>query len=152
MRNCDQLLYTQQQVNFNFDTTSSLLSLIYSTVESHGAALFAFQMNIMNAIPSLLSKYVPMSLLPKESLEQILKVFDDSQEKSDNRITLAIPKKKLLAYYESRLLLDVLALDDNLLITMAIPFASRQTAFTLYKAVVVPLPQMDEDMAIKWIV
>ena len=152
MRNCDQLLYTQQQVNFNFDTTSSLLSLSYSTVESHGAALFAFQMNIMNANPSLLSKYVPMSLLPKESLEQILKVFDDSQEKSDNRITLAIPKKKLLAYYESRLLLDVLTLDDNLLMTMAIPFASRQTAFTLYKAVVVPLPQMDEDMAIKWIV
>ena len=34
--------------------------------------------------------------------------------------------------------------------TMAIPFASRQTAFTVYKAIVVPVPQMDEDMAIKW--
>ena len=78
MRNCDQLLYTRQQVNFNFDTISSLLSLIYSNVKAYRAALFAFQMNIMNAIPSLLSKYVPMSLLPKESLEQILKVVDDS--------------------------------------------------------------------------
>ena len=90
MRHCDQLSYTRQQENFNFDTTSSLLSLIYSTVKSYGAALFAFQMNILNAIPSLLSKYVPMSLLPKESLGQILKVVDDSQEKSDNRITMAI--------------------------------------------------------------
>ena len=33
---------------------------------------------------------------------------------------------------------------------MAIPFASRQAAFAAYKAIVVPLPQMDEDMAIKW--
>ena len=33
---------------------------------------------------------------------------------------------------------------------MAIPVASRQTAFTVYKAIVVPLPQMNEDMAIKW--
>ena len=34
--------------------------------------------------------------------------------------------------------------------TMAIPFASRQTAFTVYKAIAAPLPQMDEDMAVKW--
>ena len=32
--------------------------------------------------------------------------------------------------------------------TMSVPFASRQTAFTAYKAVLLPLPQMDEDMAI----
>ena len=150
MRNCDQLLYTRQQVNFNFDTISSLLSPIYSNVKAHRAPLFAFQMNVMNAIPSLLSKYVPMSLLPKGTLEQILKVVDDSQEKSDNRLTVAIPKQELLAYYESCLLLDVLVVDDGLLMTMATPFASRQTAFTVYKAIVLPLPQMDEDMAIKW--
>ena len=91
MRNCDQLLYTRQQVNFNFDTISSLHSLIYSNVKAYRAALFAFHMNIMNAIPSLLSKYVPLSLLPKESLEQILKMVEDLQEKSDHRLTLAIP-------------------------------------------------------------
>ena len=85
-----------------------------------------------------------MSLPPEESLEQIFKVVDDSQEKSDNRLTLTIPKQELLAYYESRLLLDVLTLDDGLLMTMAIPFASRQTAFTVYRAIAVPLPQLDK--------
>ena len=79
-----------------------------------------------------------------------MKVVDKSQDKSDSRLTLAFPKQELLAYYESRLVLDVLTLDQGLLMTMAIPFASRQTAFTVYKAIVVPLPQMDEDMAIKW--
>ena len=80
MRNGDQILYRRQQVNFNFDTKSSLLSLIYSNVKVYRAALFEFQMKIMNVIPSLLSKYIPMSLLPNESLAQFSKVDDDSQE------------------------------------------------------------------------
>ena len=79
-----------------------------------------------------------------------MKVVDDSQEKSHNPLTLAIPKQELLAYFESRLLLDVLNLDDGLSMTMAIRFASRQTVFTVYQAIVVPLPRMDEDMAHKW--
>ena len=33
---------------------------------------------------------------------------------------------------------------------MAIPFASRQTTFTVLKAIVVPLPQLDEEASIKW--
>ena len=48
MRNCDQLLYTRQQVNFNFDNISSLLSSMYSNVKSYIAALNAFKMNIMS--------------------------------------------------------------------------------------------------------
>ena len=99
MRNCDQPLYTRQ-VNFNFDTISSLLSLIYSNVKSYRAALYAFQMNIMNAIPSLRSQYVPMSLLPKESLEIILQQVATEQLQSRDRLTLAIPLDELLAYYE----------------------------------------------------
>ena len=34
MRNCDQMLYSRQQINFNFDTASSLLSLFYSNKKS----------------------------------------------------------------------------------------------------------------------
>ena len=129
MRNCDQLLYTRQ-VNFKFEAISSLLSL-YSSVKSYRIEFFAFQMNIVNSIPSLRSQYVPMSLLPKESLEIIVEPVDDEQEISANRFSLAIPKQELLSYYEWRLLLDVLTLDDGLLMTMAIPFASRHSAFTL---------------------
>ena len=33
--------------------------------------------------------------------------------------------------------------------TMGIPFASRKLAFTVYKALVVRLPQVEEDYAIK---
>ena len=33
---------------------------------------------------------------------------------------------------------------------MAIPFASRQTAITVYQAIVLPQPQREEDMAVNW--
>ena len=49
----------------------------------------------MISIPSLLSQYVPMSFLPKESLEIILELVDAEQEKSKNRLSLTIPKQEL---------------------------------------------------------
>ena len=39
IRNCDQLLYTRQQMNFSLDTVSSLLSLIYFNVKAYRAAV-----------------------------------------------------------------------------------------------------------------
>ena len=35
MRNCDQLLFTRLQINLNFDTVTSLLTLSYSNVKSY---------------------------------------------------------------------------------------------------------------------
>ena len=97
-------------VNFKFDTIFSLLSPNYSNVDAYQAAQFVFEMNKMNAFSSLLSKYVSMSLLSDISLEQVLTVVDDSQEKLDNRIMWAIRKHKLPANYGSRLFLDALTL------------------------------------------
>ena len=114
MKNSDQPLYTRQQVNFNFDTISSLLSLIYSNVKSYRAGLpNGIQMNMMNAIPSILTQYVPMSLLSKESLEIILQQAATEQLQSQDRLTLAIPLDELLADYEARLVLDDLPSNDG---------------------------------------
>ena len=46
--------------------------------------------------------------------------------------------------------MNVLILDDGPVTTMAIPFASRKTAFMLYKVIVLPLPlrRKDADKAI----
>ena len=54
---------------------------------------------------------------------------------------------ELRAYYEERLLLDWLTLNDKLVMTMSIPLASGQT---VYKAIVVPSPQSNEADAIRW--
>ena len=74
MRNCDQLLYSRQQGNFNFDTVASQLSLYYSNIKAYRAALFAYLINMLNNVPVPLSHYVPMSLLDRESLRKVIEV------------------------------------------------------------------------------
>ena len=106
----------------------------------------------MNAMLSLLTQYVPMSLLPKESLEIILQQVATEQLQSRDRLILPIPLAEHSAYYEARLLLDVLTLYDGLLMTISIPLASRQTVSKVYKAIVVSMPQLEDEYAIQWTV
>ena len=72
LRDCDQLLFTNQQLNFNFDTVSSLLSMIHANVKSFCSALFSYRLNILNSIPVLLEGHLPMSPMAMESLIAIM--------------------------------------------------------------------------------
>ena len=157
MRNFDQLLYSRQQINFNFDTISSLLSLFYSNLKSYRAALFAYRINLLNSIPALLNKYVPMSLLSKDSsssesssLEVVLNKVAVQQIRALDRLTLAIPLQEVLSYYEARLLQDVLTLQHGLMLTMSIPLASRRIVMTTYQAIPLTLPQVYDVEALQW--
>ena len=108
LRNCDQLLFANQQLNFNFHTVSPLLSMIRASVKNYRSALFAFRMNILNSIPVLLKGHLPMSLIPMESLIAIMDKVSLRQSKAKDRLTLAIPASDLLSYYDSRLLADAI--------------------------------------------
>ena len=134
LRDCDQLLFANQQLNFNFDTVSSLLSVIHASVKSYRSAWFAFRMNILNSIPVLLKGHLPMSLIPMESLLAIMDSVSLRQSKAEDRLTLAIPASDLLSYYDSRLLADAFTVSEGLLLTLNIPLASQQTVFTLFEA------------------
>ena len=151
MRNCDQLLYSRQQINFNFDTVASLLSLYYSNIKAYRAALFAYHINMLNSVPALLSHYVPMSLLDRESLKQVIEVVHYNQIYATDHLSLALPFEDLLSYYEAQLLRDVNTLPHGLLLTMSIPLASSQTTFTVYESIPLPMPQHDSPgTAIMW--
>ena len=129
LRDCAQLLFANQQLNFNFDTVSSLLSTIHASVKSYRPALFAFCMNILNSIPVLLKGHLPMSLFPMESLLVIMDSVSLRQSKAEDRLTLAIPLSDMLSYYISRLLTDAITVSEGLLLTLNIPLASQQTVF-----------------------
>ena len=43
-------------------------------------------------------------------------------------------------------------MEEGLILTLAIPLGSRTTAFSVYRAHVIPMPQSDPRMAIKWVV
>ena len=153
LRDCSQMLLSNQQLNFNFDTYSSLLGLLYADIKSYKAALYAYRLNILNSIPTLLEQRLPMSIVPRDSLLAILDSVYDSQKTASDRLTLAIPVQDLLSYYDAKNLRYVVTVDEGLLLTLAIPLASSQTAFQSFRSIVIPMPHMDanEDEAIQWV-
>ena len=65
-------------------------------------------------------------------------------------MSLAIPPTDL-SYYDAKLLRDVVTLDEGLVLTLAFPLASRQTVST-YQAQIIPMPQPEPRMAIRWVI
>ena len=151
LRDCNELLFSNQQLNFNFDTVSSLLSILYADTKSYRSALYAYKVNLLSSIPILLSKRLPMSLVPRESLLSILESVYDSQKDAVDRLTLAIPMTDLLSYYDAQLLREISTVKEGLLLTLAIPLASSQTAFDVYRAQLIPMPQQQTSDALQWV-
>ena len=87
-----------------------------------------------------------MCLVPNDGLKNILGVVADEQVKSADRLFLAIPISESLSYYET----DTKTIKEGLLMTLSIPLASRQKAFTVYKEHAIPLPQPEPESALKW--
>ena len=98
LRDCDQLLFANQHLNFNFDTVSSLLSMIHASVKNYRCAMFGLRMNILKSIPVLLKGHLPLSLIPMESLLAIMDSVSLRQSKAEDRLNLAIPASYLLSY------------------------------------------------------
>ena len=152
LRDCTQMLFSNQQLNFNFDTVASLLSILYADIKGYRSALYAYSINLLNSIPILLDKRLPMSLVPHESLLAVLDSVHDSQKHSTDRLSLAIPMKDLMSYYDAKLVYEIATVEQGLLLTLAIPLASRQTSFHVYSAHVIPMPQQDPKEALQWII
>ena len=91
-----------------------------------------------------------MSLVPRDSLIKILEDVSKMQSHARDQLSLAIPMDEILSYYEAQHLTDVVTIKEGLLMKIAIPLASRQTSFTVFHAIPVPMPQYEKDKAIMW--
>ena len=63
---------------------------------------------MMNWIQPMLLHNLPIPLVPRQSLLKILDNFALEQWQVSDKLTLAIPIEEILAYYESKLLRDVI--------------------------------------------
>ena len=150
LRDCNQMLFSNQILNFNFDTVASVLAVLYTDIKYYRSALYAYKVNVQNSIPISLSERLPMSLVPRESLTAILDSVYDSQKNAADSLTLAIPMEDLLPYYDAQFLTEVSSIEQGLLLTLSIPLASTQTAYDVYKAQIVPMPQPEPSDPIQW--
>ena len=92
-----------------------------------------------------------MSLVPCKSLIAVLDSVHDSQKRSTDRLSLAIPMKDLMSY-NAKLVYEIATVEQGLLLTLAIPLASSQISCHVYCAHVVPMPQQDPKDALQWII
>ena len=109
------------------------------------------KINLNNSVPIVLNRRIPISLVPRESLIAILESIHRSQRIAEDRLTLAIPMTDLLSYYDAQLVREVATLDTGILLTLAIPMSSRQTAFNMYKADRISMPRTDSSQALMWV-
>ena len=151
LRDCTQTLFSNQQINFNFDTAASLLNFVYADITSYKTALYALKTNVLNSIPTLLDQRLRIPLVPRESLLAVIDAVYKSQKEENHRLTLAIPPSDIHSYYDAKLPRDVTTIEEGLLVNLAIPYASIQTAFQVYRPQVIPMPQADPTEAIKWV-
>ena len=120
---------------------------------SYKVVLYALKNNLLSKVPTWLDQRLTISLMARESSPLVvLKSVYKSQKTSPDRLGLAIPTNELHSYYKSKLLREVTTIPESLLLTLAIPLASSQTAFQIYKAVTVPMPQLHPNEAIQWLV
>ena len=142
---CELLLYSRQQVTFIFDTFSTTFAVLQQR-QSLPSRFICSQMKLKTAFPSLPSKYVCMSIFPQKLSKKNLKMVNKVE---GIRPAIAILNHDFLAFYETRLLLEISTLKDCPLMKMALLSAFRQTIFTVYRGLFLLLLQMDEVLAQK---
>ena len=105
---------------------------------------------MMDSIQLILNHYLPISLVPRQSFLTILENVAAEQSRSKDTRFLAIPTDEIISYYKSRLLGNVTTVNQGLVMRIAIPLPSKQTAFTVFRSIAVPMPQSEPDLAIRW--
>ena len=92
-----------------------------------------------------------MTLVPRESLLADIDDVYSSQKNENHHLTSASPPSVVQAYYDAILLHDFTNIDEQLLMSMSIPYASNQTAFQINRAQVIPMQQSDSTEALRWV-
>ena len=90
-----------------------------------------------------------MSLVPREALLAVLDDVASEQWTKSDRLSLAIPIFEFIANYELQLLRDVFVIEQGLIMRIAYPLTSKDSAFTVFRAIALPVPQPKPDLSIK---
>ena len=97
---CNQLFYARDQMLQVQTNLIGSLSILLNEIKSYRAAVFSYKLTNLNSVMAMVNKLIPMALLPRTALEEILKAVVIRQTEANERISLAIPTNQLLTYYE----------------------------------------------------
>ena len=150
MRNCVQYLYVREQINQHSLVLSNIFQTILANIKTYRAALYTFRINVLNSLTPLMNQLLPMSLVPRQQLHEILTMVHLQQNGLQDRLSLAVPIQDILSYYETKLVTQVEAIESGLILTLAIPMASKSTVMNVLHAIPIPMPDGDTGKALVW--
>ena len=131
---CNRYFYARDEVlQVQTNLAASLLA-IHNEIKAYSVAVYAYKLNLLNSGMSMVNKVIPMSLLPRSMLFEILQKVASTQVIQTDRLTFAIPTNQILTYYETKILTNVAVVNSGMIFTQAVPFASGSTALNLYRA------------------
>ena len=144
------LCYVREQTNHHINTLNSILLTINSNLKAFRGALFTFKSNLLSSLGPMAQGFLPISLVPPSVLYPILHEVATREMETGTRLTLAIPFKNILTYYETALLTQVTTSEVGLQCTLSIPFASRETILNVFHAIPIPMPTRGSSKATIW--
>ena len=107
-------------------------------------------MNLFTASPAIAEEMLPLSLIPKRVLVEILQSFVIRSQFTASRLTLSIPIANIMSYYETKLFSNVISTDFGLMFTLSIPFSAGETVLDVFHAIPLPMPTTDSIRATIW--
>ena len=142
---CTEYLFARSQMNLLRTTILARVQTMLSSLQAFRVALWAYRSTLLDAIPGLSHGYLPMSLVSRDTLIQILERTSSGQAHNEQHLTLALGLTHLLRYYETPLVRRVESSPDGILITMAVPLTTREMVMQVYEAIPLPMPATDEE-------
>ena len=142
---CSQLFYARDQM---LQVQASLLgsfSALLNELKMYRVAIYSYKVTILNSVMIMVNKLIPMALLPRSDLEEILRDINHWQSDTNERLSLALPITQILTCYETKILRNVDIFDDGMYFTLVIPFVTAATVLNLYKAIPIPMPNDGTD-------
>ena len=120
------------------------LQTIHAEVKTFRTALYSYKSNIFLSLGDMINGIMPLNLIPKSHLKNILQEVLLKHANGGSRLTLAIPLHSLLTYYETPLIEEISTIETGLLLNVMIPLSSGATSFKVSKATAIPMPKADE--------
>ena len=150
MRMCDVYLFTRTQANHVRTTVLAEVDALISSIRSYRAALVAYRINLLSSLSHLSFGRLPLSLVDRGVLSDILMEVATAQLHAPDRLTLAVPLDDILAYYEMTLVEQVYTTESGLFIKFLVPLTSRELVLDVYEAIALPMPGKNDDAYTEW--
>ena len=135
---CSKLFCEKDQM---FQIQVSLLvsfSALLDEIKTRRVAIYSCMLTVLISVMIMVNKLIPRALLRRSDLEENLRVVNNWQLDTNDRLSLAITLTQNLIYLETKLLRNVDIVDNGLCFTLAIPFSTEANDLTLYKALPIP--------------